>query len=143
MEQQDDADEKPDVAVTTKDSTMVNDKDENGCLASAGYVWSKVNKECVKGFSGIQLNPTGKQDNQDETLSAYVLFNEDASKAEVFLPKDTTSIVLSRAAAGKSWILNDWQLLPWKGYVLKKGAVTMFAGDGEIGKKEIETDTEQ
>jgi hypothetical protein len=38
---------------TTKDSTVVNDKDENGCLSSAGYVWSKVNNECVKGYSGI------------------------------------------------------------------------------------------
>ncbi len=143
IDQNEDTEENPKVAAALKDSTIVNDKDENGCLASAGYVWSKVNKECVKGFSGIQLNPTGKQDNQDETLSAYVLFNEDASQAEIFLPKDTTSIVLSRAAEGKPWILNDWQLVPWKGYVLKKGAVTMFAGDGEIGKKEIETDTEQ
>lgn len=143
IDQKDDTEENANVAAVVKDSTVVNDKDENGCLASAGYVWSKVNKECVKGFSGIQLNPTDKQDNQDETLSAYVLFNEDASKAEIFLPKDTTSIVLSRTAEGKPWILNDWQLVPWKGYVLKKGAVTMFAGDGEIGKKEIETDTEQ
>lgn len=143
IDQKEDTDEKAKVAAAIKDSTMVNDKDENGCLASAGYVWSKVNKECVKGFSGIQLNPTDKQENQDETLSAYVLFNEDASQAEIFLPKDTTSIVLSRSAEGQPWILNDWQLIPWKGYVLKKGAVTMFAGDGEIGKKEIETDTEQ
>jgi uncharacterized protein YceK len=143
IDQKDDTDEKAKVAAAVKDSTMVNDKDENGCLASAGYVWSKVNKECVKGFSGIQLNPTDKQDNQDETLSAYVLFSEDASQAEVFLPKDTTSIVLTRAAEGQPWILKEWQLVPWKGYVLKKGAVTMFAGDGEIGKKEIETDTEQ
>src|SRR6476660_7639050 len=73
---------------TAKDSSVVNDKDENGCLASAGYVWSKVNKECVKGFSGIQLNPMDKPDNEDETLSAYVMFNEDGSKAEIFLPKD-------------------------------------------------------
>ena len=76
-------------------------------------------------------------------MSAYVLFNEDASKAEVFLPKDTASIILTRAAEGKPWILNDWQLVPWKGYVLKKGVIVMFSGDGEIGKKEIETDTEQ
>lgn len=139
----DDTDENPNVAVTAKDSTVVNDKDENGCLASAGFVWSKVNKECVKGFSGIQLNPTNMPDNEDETLSAYILFNEDATKAEIFLPKDTASIVLIRQAEGKPWVLKDWQLIPWKGYVLKKGTVTMFAGDGEIGKKEIETDTQQ
>ncbi len=143
IDQDEDTGENPKVAAAVKDSTVVNDKDENGCLASAGYVWSKVNKECVKGFSGIQLNPTEKQDNQDETLSAYVLFNEDASQAEVFLPKDTASIVLTRVAEGKPWVLKDWQLVPWKGYVLKKGTVTMFSGDGEIGKKEIETDTQQ
>ena len=130
-------------ATTAKDSSVVNDKDENGCLASAGYVWSKVNKECVKGFSGIQLNPMDKPDNEDETLSAYVLFNEDASLAEIFLPKDTTSIVLSRSAEGKPWVLNDWQLVPWKGYVLKKGNENKFAGDGEIGKKVLDSDTEQ
>ncbi len=103
-----------------KDSTVVNDKDENGCLASAGYIWSKVNKECVKGFSGIQLNPMDKPDNEDETLSAYILFSEDAKQAEVFLPKDTTSIVLTRAAEGKPWVLNEWQLVRSKGLVLKK-----------------------
>ena len=127
----------------TKDSIAVNDKDKNGCLASAGFIWSKVNKECVKGFSGIQLNPSSNPNNQDETLSAYVLFNEDANQAEVFLPKDTTSMVLSRSAEGKPWTLNDWQLVPLKGYVLKKGALSMFAGDSEMGKKEIETDTQQ
>ncbi|WP_264521334.1 hypothetical protein [Flavobacterium sp. N1994] len=143
IDQKEDENESQNKAITVKDSTVVNDKDENGCLASAGYVWSKVNKECVKGFSGIQLNPMDKQDNDDETLSAYVLFNEDASKAEVFLPKDTTSIVLSRAAEGKPWVLNDWQLVPWKGYVLKKGGKNMFAGDGEIGQKVMNSDTEQ
>jgi hypothetical protein len=129
--------------ITSKDSSVVNDKDENGCLASAGYVWSKVNKECVKGFSGIQLNPMDKSDNEDETLSAYVLFNEDASQAEVFLPKDTTSIVLSRSADGKPWVLKDWKLVPSNGYVLKKADKSMFSGDGEIGKKVMDTDTEQ
>ena len=103
IDQNDDADEKTNVDRTSKDSIVVNDKDENGCLASAGYVWSKVNKECVKGFSGIQLNPVDKPNNQDETLSAYVMFNEDASSAEVFLPNDTASIILTRVAEGKPW----------------------------------------
>lgn len=128
---------------TVKDSIAANDKDENGCLASAGYVWSKVNKECVKGFSGIQLNPMDKPDNEDETLSAYVMFNENGNMAEVFLPKDTTSIVLMRDGEGKPWIFKEWQLVPWKGYVLKKGGQNMFAGDGEMGKKVTASDTEE
>jgi len=123
--------------------SVVNDKDENGCLASAGYVWSKVNKECVKGFSGIQLNPLDKPNNDDETLSAYLLFNEDATLAEVFLPKDTTSIVLTQKKQEGTWDLDEWKLIHDKGYILKKGNETKFAGDDQIGPKEINSDTEE
>jgi hypothetical protein len=127
----------------TKDTLVVNDKDEHGCLASAGFVWSKVNNECIKGFTGFQLNPINNSNNEDETLSAYLLFNEDASKAEVFLPNDTTSIVLSRSAEGKPWVYKDWQLIAWKGYVLKKGGENKFSGDAEIGKKVLGSDKEE
>jgi len=78
-----------------------------------------VNKDCVKGFSGIQLNPVDKPNNQDETLSAFVLFNEYASSAEVFIPKDTTFIILKRVSKGTPWFLKDWQLVSLKGYLLK------------------------
>ena len=134
-------DENPPLA--PKDSTVVNDKDEHGCLATAGYIWSKMNKECVKGYTGIQLNPSDKPENEDETLSAFVLFSEDLNKAEVFLPNDANSIVLTRMAEDKPWIFEDWQLVPWKGYVLKKGADIKYAGDGQMGKKVTGTDTEE
>jgi hypothetical protein len=138
-----DVEEKVVKNTTTKDSTVVNDKDENGCLSSAGYVWSKVNNECVKGYSGIQLNPMNVANNEDETASAYVLFNEDASMAEVFLPNETTSIVLTRSTEGKPWVYKDWQLIAWKGYVLKKGGENKYMGDAEMGKKVLGSDTEQ
>jgi hypothetical protein len=125
-----------------KDSTLVNDKDENGCLTSAGYVWSKVNKECVKVYTGIQLNPIDKSDNEDESMSAYILFNENASKAEVFLPNETSSIVLIREKEGKPWVSQDWQLISWKGYILKKGNTNLFSGDAEIGKKVMGSNSE-
>lgn len=129
--------------LAVKDSSVVNDKDEHGCLATAGYIWSKMNKECVKGYTGIPLNPIDKPENEDEALSAFVLFSEDLSQAEVFFPNDVNSIVLKRASEGKSWVFEDWQLIPWKGYVLKKGADNKFAGDGQPGKKITGTDTEQ
>lgn len=131
------------VIATAKDSTAVNDKDENGCLASAGYVWSKVNKECVKVFSGLQLNPVDQPDNEDETLSAYVLFSEDLKQAEVFLPTETSSIILTGSDKAKVWTLGDWQLNTKTGYVLKQAGVDKYAGDGEIGKKVTGSDTEQ
>jgi hypothetical protein len=129
--------------LSAKDSSVVNDKDEHGCLATAGYIWSKMNKECVKGYTGIQLNPSDKPENEDETLSTYVLFSEDLNQAEVFLPNDTNSIVLTRLADGKPWVFEDWQLVPWKGYVLKKGAEIKFSGDGQMGKKVTGSDIQE
>lgn len=135
--------EEENLPLAAKDSSVVNDKDEHGCLATAGYIWSKMNKECVKGYTGIQLNPADKPENEDETLSAFVLFSEDLNKAEVFLPNDANSIVLTRLAEGKPWVFEDWQLVPWKGYVLKKGAEIKFSGDGQMGKKITGSDTQE
>ncbi len=121
--------------VQPKDSTIVGaDQDENGCLASAGYTWSKLNKECVRAFTGIQLNPVDNASTEDATLCAYVLFNESASKAEVFLP-DEKSLILTRSGEGKPWIYDDYQLIPKNGYILTKAGTTIFSGDGEIGNK--------
>lgn len=128
---------------TVKDSAAVSDKDENGCLASAGYIWSKVNKECVKLYTGIQLNPFTNPQNEDDALCAYILFDETREHAEIFLPNQESSMVLTRKAEGQPWILGEWQLVPWKGYVLKQGDKNLFAGDGEIGQKFLGSDTEQ
>jgi hypothetical protein len=117
------------------DSTLVGiDKDENGCLASAGYTYSKVNKECVKAFTGIQLNPINKPTNEDETLSVYVLFDETGDKAEVFMPNQQ-SMILTRESEGKPWIYKNYQLIPYKGYIFKDGDKILYAGDGEVGQK--------
>ena len=127
-----------------KEGAIVADKDENGCLASAGYIWSKVNKECVKVFTGMQLNPTSNLENEDETRSAYILFNEEGNQAELFLPNETSSLVLIQQSNGNLWTFEDWQLIKENaGYSLKKANKPMFSGDGQIGKKVTETDTEQ
>lgn len=115
-----------------KDLVLGGDKDENGCLASAGYTWSKLNKECVRAFSGIQLLPTDNKEG-DVTLCAYVLFDESGDKAEVFLPSGDSSIILERSGKGKPWILDDWQLIAVNGYQLKKAGKLVYEGDGEIG----------
>lgn len=128
---------------TQKEVTIVDDKDENGCLASAGYTWSQINKECIKVFNGIQLNPTGNPQNEDETLCVYVLFSEDGDDAEIFLPSQTKSLVLKRQSEGKPWVFQDWQLVPWKGYVLKEGEENKFSGDGEVGNKVTGSDIQE
>ena len=124
-------------------TSIINDKDENGCLASAGYIWSKLNKECVKVFTGIQLNPISNLGNEDETLSAYILFNEEGNQVELFLPNDTSSLLLTQENNQKIWIFKDWQLIKANGYTLNKTDKPMFSGDGQIGKKVLGSDTEQ
>jgi hypothetical protein len=125
-----------------KDLVLGGDKDENGCLASAGYTWSKLNKECVRAFSGIQLMPTEKTD--DATLCAYLLFDESGNKSELFLPNVDGSIILERSGKNKPWIFNDWELIPLNGYQLKKAGKLVYSGDGEIGGNVTGTnDTEE
>lgn len=125
-----------------KDLVLGGDKDENGCLASAGYTWSKLNKECVRAFSGIQLMPIEKTD--DATLCAYLLFDESGNKSELFLPNVEGSIILERSEKNKPWINGDWQLIPLNGYQLKKAGKLVYSGDGEIGSNVTGTnDTEE
>ena len=128
----------------SKDSSIVGvDKDENGCLASAGYTWSKLNKECIRVFTGIQLLPINKSENTDDAvMAAYVLFNENRDKAEIFLPEET-SIILTKNGNSKSWLFEDYQLIAQKGYVLRKNGKDLFAGDGEIGNKVSGSDEQE
>jgi len=54
------------------------DKDSKGCLASAGYRWSNLKKECIRIFElPIQLS------NPDNSFSAGVIISEDGKQAEV------------------------------------------------------------
>lgn len=123
------------VKAPVKDSTIVGaDKDDDGCLASAGYTWSKLNKECVKAFTGIQLNPASDAATEDETLCAYVLFNEEGDQAEIFLPDDK-SFIVTKGNSDKILVFKDYQLISQNGYQLKKAGQVVFSGDGEIGSK--------
>lgn len=67
-----------------KTKLVGNDRDEHGCIASAGYQWSELLHDCIRPFEkGIRLNPA----NENQTYAAYLVFNSDSSKVEVFLPK--------------------------------------------------------
>lgn len=109
-------------------------------MASAGYVWSQVNKECVRAYTGIQLNPIDIKDNDDESICVYVLFSEDVSQAELFLPNTDKSIVLQKENAAKKWVLNQYELVLDKEYQLKKDNKIIFFGDIEAGHKITNTD---
>lgn len=102
------------------------DSDSHGCKASAGYTWSVLKKECIRIFE-IGTKLAHAEDGKTYTTVSYVIF--DGNKAELFLDTQKESIILERKSEGESWIKDDLQLIPWKGYVLKKGDKVIYTGE--------------
>ncbi|MDO4228790.1 MAG: hypothetical protein Q4C98_03180 [Capnocytophaga sp.] len=80
-----------------KEVLLGGEKDKHGCIAAAGETWSELRQTCLQIFNeGKRLNPTEVKENE-AVISAFVLFNEDKSKAELFLPSDAErNIILSK-----------------------------------------------
>lgn len=109
-----------------KETIVGADSDVHGCKASAGYTWSVLKKECIRTFEvGTRLNHA--EDGKTYTTVSYVIF--DGNKAELFLDSQKESIILERKAEGDSWKKDDLELIPWKGYVLKKGGKILYTGE--------------
>lgn len=108
-----------------KETVVGADSDDHGCKASAGYTWSTLKKECIRIFEGTKLSHY--DDGKEYTTASYVIF--DGDKAELFLDTQKESIILERKSEGDSWINGDWQLIPWKGYVLKKDGRILYTGE--------------
>lgn len=108
-----------------KEVVVGGDADAHGCKASAGYTWSTLKKECIRIFEGTRLNHA--EDGKTYTTAAYVIF--DGNKAELFLDTQKESIILERKSEGDSWSKDDYQLIPWKGYVLKKAGKIIYTGE--------------
>ncbi|MET3027765.1 hypothetical protein ABXT06_13885 [Flavobacterium sp. UW10123] len=109
-----------------KEAVVGADSDSHGCKASAGYTWSVLKNECIRVFeNSTRLNHA--EDGKTYSTVSYVIF--DGNKAELFLDTQKESIVLERKSEGDSWINGDWQLIPWKGYVLKKAGKILYTGE--------------
>ena len=95
-----DKNDSQDSEITTREYAVGADKDENGCVSSAGYTWSILKNDCIRVFEiGYRLNPT--QINADEAvMSAFVIFDEDKEKTELFLPNSDKSIILNLDGKG-------------------------------------------
>lgn len=110
-----------------KPEVVGGDSDTHGCKGSAGYTWSIVKNECVRLFEvGTKLSHA-EGDGKTYSTVAYVIFEGD--KAELFLDTQKESIILERKSEGDSWVKEDLKLIPWKGYVLKKGEKIIYTGE--------------
>ncbi|ULH01928.1 hypothetical protein MF133_17465 [Aeromonas caviae] len=112
---------------TPREPLVGADRDEHGCIGSAGYQWSALAGKCVRLFEqGIRLNPA----DAGQTVSAFVLFNADQSQAELTLPEGEPIRLIRQGEEGNwSWQGGGYQLFPWKGYVLKSGDHVLYHGD--------------
>ena len=116
-------------ADTLKTPMTGSDRDEHGCIGSAGYTWSIIKKDCIRIFEiGIRLNPAAAV--ADKTSSAFIVFDNDKLKAELFVPGQPTSSVMLEYGKKNSqlWFNEVWDLAKTeKGLVLKKGGVVQYA----------------
>lgn len=77
-----------DTAMVEKGVMTGGDQDEHGCNPSTGETWSNLKQTCLRLFDdALRLNPV-KQKEGEAVISAFVVFNDDKSKVEVFLTDD-------------------------------------------------------
>lgn len=68
------------------------DSDSHGCIGSAGYIWSEVQKDCIRLWEkGIRLEST---DGRNRT--AYIVFAPDSMQVELFFSDGSDNEILQR-----------------------------------------------
>lgn len=90
--------ETEEVQVTAPEEMMVgNDKDEHGCIGSAGYTWSVVKNDCIRLFEdGVFLDKS----NADESVA--LVFSNDSVSAEIFYTDKKETEILKRSESDKT-----------------------------------------
>ena len=100
--------QKAETADAAEKTEMVgNDKDEHGCIASAGYTWSEVQKDCIRLWEkGVRLTSV---ENAENTL--FIVFSPDSTQVELFFPEEgAPNEILDRRslpAGGYAWNAED------------------------------------
>ncbi|POY42499.1 hypothetical protein [Avibacterium endocarditidis] len=73
------------------------DRDEKGCIPSAGYTWSELKQQCVQPFTIADIRLT---DPENPTLAVYVILAEEQGKAEVFSANLAPNLILDAVKGG-------------------------------------------
>ncbi|HRG52754.1 MAG TPA: hypothetical protein PLL00_07960 [Bacteroidia bacterium] len=99
-----------------------NDKDEHGCRASAGYTFSVIKNECIRVFEQeVKLDEVNPG---TSSSIAAVIFSDDKTKAEVFIPSIRGGVILLRTGneGNYGWKKGKISLLDKgkEGYILLK-----------------------
>lgn len=102
-------------------------KQRVACLYEEGKVYSEIEQSCLTlATLKTKLNPL-ENGARIDGIAAYLIFSSDNTKAEIFLPKSNTGIVLEKSGEG-NWVSKNFTLSAWKGYVLLENGVAIYAG---------------
>ena len=78
------------------------DRDEHGCIDSAGYVWCEVQQDCIRLFEkGIRTEAV-----DESTASAFIVFSPDSTRLELFFSDEQPNEILERRglpSGGYAW----------------------------------------
>ena len=73
-----------------------NDRDDHGCISSAGYTYSYAMHDCIRLWESAEPYYAGNQ-------QIYLVFSPDSVFAEVFMPKGQ-SFICKRKRNTNKWV---------------------------------------
>lgn len=113
-----------DISIITDESSVPNlpsvgnDRDEHGCIKSAGYTWSNLKYRCIRLFEdGIKLIPAGPNAHQDDItgliLNSYLIFSNDQMHAELYQPNQSQPVLFHKTSSDSDesvWISETYEI---------------------------------
>lgn len=111
-----------------------SDKDDHGCIASAGYIWSELLQNCIRPFEkGVKMTSVI---DSGATSAAFLVFNSDSSRVELFLPNEEEQPILNRDSLLNGSVV--WQATEEKESVYREaGLWTIGEGDRKIYREVV------
>ena len=115
-----------------KEAVVGSDKDEHGCIASAGYTWSEVQKDCIHLWEkGVRMNAV---DDAGKTL--FLVFSPDSTQVELFFSEEGVSNeILDRRGRLPVDMPGMWKMMIRKTYVWKTVSGRSANGGGSFIRK--------
>ena len=119
------------ISVTSAPPKVGGDKDEHGCIGSAGYQWSILKNNCIRTFETADAKLLPTEDTATYTSNAVLIFNNDQSKVELYMPNQKGSLILDRTGKEGNyiWKNDSLEVFAWKGYALRKNGKVIFQGE--------------
>ena len=90
-----------------KTAVVGNDKDEHGCITSAGYTWCEVQRDCIRLWEkGIRMTSVA-----DAQRTLFLVFSPDSTQVELFFSEESVpNEILDRRglpSGGYAWNVED------------------------------------